>query len=243
MKVLSVSHVPFEGLGSLSGLLKDRGAVIEQIVSYQNDIGIYAPEEHDLAIILGGPMGVYQADIFPFLNAEMRYIEKRLEKGLPTLGICLGSQLMAKVLGSNVYPGKQGKEIGWYKLDVSEAGSKTPLRHLDGEKTMMMHWHGDTYDFPKDATLLARSDKYAIQAYSYGKNALAVQCHPEVTRDSLEFWIVSGGFAGLEKEGISVQDFRKQTEEHVDRLNRQTALFFNEWIEKVMVSDRLEAGA
>lgn len=233
MKVLAVSHVAHEKLDSFGPLLRERGGEIRSLVSFLEDVGDVDPGEHDLAIVLGGSMGVYQADIFPYLNAEIKYIEARLKKNLPVLGICLGSQLMAKALGSNVFKGKQGPEIGWHPLKLSHEGQNTPLRHLGSDKSSMLHWHGDTYDFPEGATLLASSDKYTIQAYSYGDTALGLQCHPEVTQQSLESWLASGGFAEIEASGITVPEFRAQTQKNADTLRRQSALFLNEWLDKV----------
>lgn len=234
MKVLAVSHVPHEGMGSFESVLNARRAQIEKIVSYEQDIRDLDEERHDLAIILGGPMGVYQSDIFPFLSAEMAYIERRLKKGLPLLGICLGSQLMAQVLGSDVHPGRQGKEIGWQPLTLTEKGKNNPVRHLAGDRTMMMHWHGDTYKLPDGATLLASSEKYEVQAYEWGEAALGLQCHPEVTPNSLEFWIVSSGFKEIEDSGQTVPGFREETARHAETLRQQAALFLGEWLDKVM---------
>ena len=234
MKVLAVSHVAHEKLDSFGPLLRERGAEIRSLVSFLEDVGTVDPAEHDLAIVLGGSMGVYQADIFPYLNAEIKYIEARLAKKLPVLGICLGSQLMAKALGSNVFKGKQGPEIGWHPLKLSHEGESTPVRHLAGDKTPMLHWHGDTYDFPAGASLLASSDKYTIQAYSYGDNALGLQCHPEVTAESLESWLASGGFAEIEAAGQTVPEFRAATKENARILRHQSALFLGEWLDKVL---------
>lgn len=234
MKVLAVSHVAHEKLDSFGPLLRERGGDIRGLVSFLDDIGDVDPGEHDLAVILGGSMGVYQADIFPYLNAEVKYIEARLKKNLPVLGICLGSQLMAKALGSHVFKGKQGPEIGWHPLRLSHEGQNTPLRHLGGDQSPMLHWHGDTFDFPEGATLLASSDKYTIQAYSYGDTALGLQCHPEVTAESLECWLASGGFTDIESTGITVPEFRAKTKENAAVLRRQSALFLNEWLDKVL---------
>lgn len=235
MKVLAVAHVAFEGIESFGKVLEARGAEITTIVSCLEDISEIDPKAHDLAIVCGGSMGVYQADIFPYLKNEIKYIEARLKHDLPLVGICLGSQLMAKALGADVYPGKQGQEIGWYPLTLSEEGKNSPVRHLAGDKTPMLHWHGDTYDFPEGATLLASSDKYRIQAYEYGGNAIGLQCHPEVTAESLECWLASGGFSAIEKHsGMNVNEFRAVTQENARTLQAQSALFLNEWLDKVM---------
>jgi GMP synthase (glutamine-hydrolysing) len=234
MKVLAVAHVAFEGVESFGEVLKARGAEITEIVSCLEDISAVDAKEYDLAVVCGGSMGVYQADIFPYLNNEIKFIEQRLKNNLPIIGICLGSQLMAKALGADVYPGKQGQEIGWYPLTLSEEGKNSPVRHLAGDKTQMLHWHGDTYDFPEGATLLASSDKYKIQAYEWRDCALGLQCHPEVTAESLECWLASGGFSSVEKHsGMTVPEFRAASQKNAKVLQAQSALFLNEWLDKV----------
>jgi len=235
VKVLAVAHVAFEGLASFEEVFRARGAQITELVSCVEDISAVDPKAHDVAVILGGSMGVYQADIFPYLKSELKYIEARLKDDLPILGICLGSQLMAKALGADVYPGKQGKEIGWYPLTLTEEGKESPVCHLAGDKTPMLHWHGDTFDFPDGATLLASSEKYKYQAYRWGKNAIATQCHPEVTAHSLEQWLASGGFSAIEHNGQTVPDFRAQNVKNAPVLQSQSALFLNEWLDSLNI--------
>src|SRR6201999_289627 len=104
------------------------------------------PVESDLLVVLGGPIGAYEEDRYPFLTAELTLIGARLKAGRPTLGICLGAQLMARALGADVRPGA-GKEIGWAPLVLSEAGRAGPLRHLGNEP--VLHWHGDIFHLPE----------------------------------------------------------------------------------------------
>ena len=177
-------------------------------------------------------MGAYQEELFPYLKDEVAYLEKRLESGKPYLGICLGGQLMAKAMGADNFPGKAGKEIGWHEIEVNEAGQKTPVRHLDKSLTPMMQWHGDTFSMPKEAMLLASSQLYKNQAFSYGK-ALGFQCHPEVTQTNIELWIALGN-AELQQVGLSVPALREQTKQNIEIFDKQRTLFFNEWLDEVM---------
>lgn len=233
MKTLIVCHKSKMDSGAFEKILLQRNHEIDTHLAYDFEIDDIDPAQHDLAIFMGGPMGVYQEDIFPYLNHEIAYIEKRLELKKPYLGICLGAQLMAKALGSPVFPGESGKEIGWHPIKVNEEGMKTSVRHLDESKTQMMQWHGDTFDLPKGTTLLASSDMYENQAISYGKNALGLQCHPEVTKGNIELWLAAG-HQDLPQVGLSVPVLRAQTRERIDVLDKQRSLFFNEWLDEVL---------
>ena len=109
---------------------------------------------------------------------------------------------------------------------------KTPVRHLDKSVTPMMQWHGDTFTLPKEVTLLASSDLYKNQAFSY-KNSLGFQCHPEVTRTNIELWLALGK-AELQQVGLTVPLLRQQTHDHMEVFNKQRSLFFNEWLDEVL---------
>jgi len=233
MKTLILCHKSKADAGAFEQVLIERGHDIDMRLAFNEGITDTDPLEHDLTIFMGGPMGAYQADIFPYLNDEINYIEKRLAKDKPYLGICLGAQLMAKALGSNVFPGVSGKEIGWHSIQVNEAGMQTPVKHLDDSKTSMMQWHGDTFDKPKDAVLLASSDMYKNQAVSYGQNALGVQFHPEVNESNIELWLAVGQNE-LQQAGLNVPLLRQQTLENLPTMREQRNKFFNEWLDQVL---------
>ncbi|MCC7305043.1 MAG: glutamine amidotransferase [Alphaproteobacteria bacterium] len=188
---------------------------------------------YDLLMVMGGPMGVYEAERYPFLHKEIRALEQRLAKDLPAFGVCLGSQLMAAALGAKVYKGSNGKEIGWHPLSINEEGKKGPARNIDARLTNMFHWHGDTFDLPGGAVLLGSSELYKNQVYSYGKNAFALQCHPEVTASQLEDWYPGYNKEYAGKPPIPLEDLRKNTAQYADTMNAQAKKFFAEWLESV----------
>ncbi len=230
-KAWAITHVAFEDLGIFGQILKEEGFEIEYLSAASDDLDDIDPETDDLLIILGGPISVNDVDEYPFIQAELELLTARLEADKPTLGICLGAQLIAKALGAKVYPG-QHKEIGWSPIHLSEAGSRSALRHLVGEGVCVLHWHGETFDLPEYAELLASSEHYANQAFSYGK-ALALQFHPEVTHRGLEQWYIGHTGEIHQTEGVSVNQLRADADQYADTLQARAYSFLTEWLEQV----------
>jgi GMP synthase (glutamine-hydrolysing) len=222
--------VPFEDLGSFAGVLAGRGVRVEYVEVPTADLAALDPLAPDLLVVLGGPIGAYEEDAYPFLLDELRLLEKRLAAARPVLGICLGSQLLARALGARVYPGG-GKEIGWGPLALSEAGRASCLRHLAPEATQVLHWHGDTFDLPAGAVRLASTERYANQAFAVGSGVLAVQFHPEVRARDLESWFVghSGEIAATPE--LSVAGLRAETARHAPLLEPLGRTCFAEWLD------------
>ncbi len=236
MKALILCHKTKDDLGSMKSVLEERGFTLDYILGYEDKLKDLDDSQYDLAVILGGPMGVYESAEHPYLLNEVEYIKSRIDKDLPTLGICLGAQLMANALGSRVYKAEQDKETGWRELDVTEKGLKSVVRHFDKSKTKMTQAHQDTFDFPKGATLLATSPQFENQIYSYGKNALGFQCHPEADEKIIDAWVnkhESFFLAGdMTKESVA-----EETQKYLPTLKAQTALFLNEWLDEVGFAD------
>jgi GMP synthase (glutamine-hydrolysing) len=229
--VLAIRHVAFEDLGTLGKVLASRGASVHYLEAGIDDLTRIDACEPDLLVVLGGPIGAYEEANFPFVADEIRILERRLRADLPTLGFCLGAQMMARALGARVYPGPS-KEIGWSPLNLSEAGLASPLYHLAGDKTSMLHWHGDTFDLPKNATLLASTDLCRHQAFSWGQAALGFQCHPEVRAADLERWFI-GHACEIAAAGLSVPRLRQDTGRFGPLLESQGARCFTDWLEAV----------
>lgn len=155
-------------------------------------------------IVLGGPMGAYELDRYPYLQFEIDLIRDTLAAARPILGVCLGAQLLAAAAGARVYPGARGKEIGWAPVQLTELGVDDPLWAGFPETFDTFHWHGDTFDLPADADLLAHSERY-VQAFRLGPSAYGVQFHPEVVPAQLEAWIRVYRLE-LERERLTSQD-------------------------------------
>lgn len=229
--VLAIRHVAFEDLGSLAGVLNLRGATVRYLEAGIDDLAHVDACAPDLLVMLGGPIGAYEDAAYPFIGDEVRLLERRLAADRPTLGICLGAQVMARALGARVYPGP-AKEIGWSPLTLTGAGRASPLAHLGGERTSMLHWHGDTFDLPAGATLLASTEACAHQAYSWGCAALAFQCHPEARTADLERWFI-GHACELAGAGLPVPRLREDTRRFAPALASQAALCFGDWLAAV----------
>ncbi|WP_018898106.1 glutamine amidotransferase [Rhizobium sp. 2MFCol3.1] len=224
--VLALRHVHFEDLGSFAGVLEELGYEIRYSDVGDPDFCGGDPCSADLLVILGGPIGVYD-DAYPFLDAERVFIRTRLAAGLPTLGICLGAQLIAAALGERVYPTGL-KEIGFSKLTLTAVGSKGPLRFLEG--LPVLHWHGDTYSLPQDAANLASSELVEQQAFSIGRNVLGLQFHPEVEPDQrFERWLV-GHAAELASAGIDVPSLRDAAEQYGPALREAAQAMLRDWL-------------
>ena len=230
---LIITQLPTEGSCSIGSTLISRGFRTKTISAPRVDLRDIDPLRPEVLVVMGGPIGVYQHADYPFLKQEVEILKARLEADKPTIGVCLGAQLMATALGSKVYPGDQGQELGWAPLQISEAGHKTPVRHFDSGKTNMFHWHGDTFDLPTGATLLASSEKYENQIYQSGENGLGLQCHPEVRHGQLQEWFVKfvSQITG-DNPVVSIHTLREDTKTHIDTLNTQAETFFNEWLEE-----------
>lgn len=230
-KASVISHVAFEDLGSFEQILREDGYVVEYFNAGSDDLDEINAEADELLIILGGPISVNEVAEYPFLETELEILHKRLAADRPTLGICLGAQLVARALGATVYPGPH-KEIGWLPLQLNEAGSRSALRFLVGDDIRVLHWHGETFDIPEDAELLASTELYPNQAFSLG-NALALQFHPEVTAHGLEQWFIGHTGEIHRTDGISVGQLRGDTRRYADILQARAYMFFSEWLEQV----------
>lgn len=192
----ALRHVPFESLGLLEPLLRERGFLIRVVDVPVDGLACVEPDA-ELVVVLGGPISVYEESLYPFLTDELRAIERRLRGRLPTIGICLGAQLMACALGARVYPGPE-KEIGWAPVQLTQGGLKSALAAIQGQS--VLHWHGDTFDLPSGAALLASTRITPHQAFLWEGVAMGLQFHLEVTAKELEAWYV-GNAAELARLG------------------------------------------
>lgn len=174
-----LQHVPFEGLGSIEAWLTDNGHSLSSTHLYEQahlpDIATF-----DMLIVMGGPMGIYDYHDQPWLKQEKQFIRASIDAGKPVLGICLGAQLIADVLGGNVTRNPE-KEIGWFPIEVTADGRGTAIGELLAGTDDVFHWHGDTFAIPPGAIHLARSAACEHQAFLYDERVLGLQFHLEIT--------------------------------------------------------------
>jgi GMP synthase (glutamine-hydrolysing) len=222
-----IRHVPFEDLGAFASALQEAGYAIRYHEAGTGDLRSADLLQCEILFVLGGPIGAYEEDKYPFLCQELSVIESRLASGRPILGICLGAQLMARALGSRVYPGP-AKEIGWAPIALSEAGRRSPVRHL--ESGPVLHWHGDTFDLPSGAELLVSTDVCRTQAFAYGKSGLAFQFHPEAEAKNLELWFIGHAVEISGVPGLSVNTLRADTARFAPAARERGLRCFSEWL-------------
>lgn len=205
MKCVAIRHLKFEDLGIFEEVLIQRGFDITYLEAGLDNFDTLDWEAADLVVTLGGPIGVYETADYPWLREEIDIVARRLRHDRPTLGICLGAQIMVAALGAAVYPGP-AKEIGWSKLQLTPAANTYGLEAL--AQTEVLHWHGDTFDLPEGANLLASTDITPHQAFSYGHAALALQFHAEASGARMEPWLI-GYTLELRNAGIDINQLRQ----------------------------------
>lgn len=179
-RALIIRHVPYEGVAGFREPIEAAGYAIDRVdVSDPRFSGLDLCEP-DLLIMMGGPMGVYEQEAHPWIGCQLRRLARRLEADRPTLGVCLGAQMIAAAMGGEVYVGP-AKEVGFHPVTVHAQASDNPVRAVEG--VPVLHWHGDTFTLPDNVELLASSRLYAHQAFRRGRNILALQFHAEMGED------------------------------------------------------------
>lgn len=230
-----IQHDPHIHLGNLEPLLRGRGYELRVIDARTTDAAALDPQDGDLLVVLGGHEAAYELEKFPYLAGELTLIRSRIDAQLPLLGICLGAQLMAGSLGSRNYRGET-PDYGYRELMLTGAGESSPVRHTLG--VPMLEWHGDHFDLPKEATLLASSTAYPNEAFAIGDFALGVQFHPEVTDEMHDDWTADTA-SELRAHGIMIEAWRALRDEHNAAMQVASAAMFTEWLNSV---ERLSSG-
>jgi GMP synthase (glutamine-hydrolysing) len=226
-RVVAVRHVAFEDLGSIASVLAERGHDAVYLDAGVADLS-FTPGPHDILIVLGGPIGAYEDNRYPFLTDELRLIERALKQNTPVLGICLGAQLLARALGALVYRGTR-REIGVGSIDLSPQGHRSCLRHFAGAP-QVLHWHGDTFDLPAGAVRLASTAITPNQAFVHGTKVLGLQFHVEAEARQIERWLI-GHTCELDMAGIDVAALRKDLHMHLPDIERRGRAAIAEWLD------------
>jgi GMP synthase (glutamine-hydrolysing) len=222
---IAIRHVAFEDAGTLGDVLQERGVTLRYLEAGLDDLSPVT--DADLVVVLGGPIGIYEVDRYPFLKHELATIEAVMKKKVPIVGICLGAQALAAVLAARVYPNLK-KELGWAALTLTPEGLQSPLSALGD--LPVLHWHGDTFDLPSGATRLAATDITPNQAFSYGDNVLALQFHAEVPERALERWLI-GHTVELGNAKVDLARMRSDTARFAPAANEASKRLFNAWLD------------
>jgi GMP synthase-like glutamine amidotransferase len=203
MHIHCLQHVPYESPGTILEWAMDRGHTMSYSRLFEAGIKFPPIAAIDVLLIMGGAMNVDEEAKYPWLKAEKVYIKSAIDAGKKVIGICLGAQLIASVLGAAVYKGKQ-TEIGFFRAKFTSIAQQNPWFAHFPEDYILFHWHGDTFDLPERARLMASTRACRNQAFVVGENVLALQFHPEMTRDTIEQMLQHDG-AELEEKGKYIQ--------------------------------------
>lgn len=233
-------HVAHEPLGTLNPLIKAAGFRI-RYVNFGRDPFLEPDiENYNGLIVLGGPMGVYEANQYPHLNWEMKQIEKAIQRNIPVLGICLGSQLIAHVLGSTVRKGSRW-ELGWNEVLLTEQAQADPVFAHYKPREFIFQMHQDTFDIPKDAIHLARSSLYEGQAFRFGKSTYGLQYHLEADQAMIERWMNRVENHDIVRNSggeFSLEAIQKETARQIANANKLSEQSFREFIKLFGLPER-----
>lgn len=231
MRLHYFQHVPFEGLAGIERWAVKEGLQISRTRFFEDD-PLPKLEDIDLLVIVGGPMSVNDERDYPWLADEKHFIDRAIRAGKPVLGICLGAQMIASVLGAKVYRNKE-KEIGWFPVELTKAGRESCLRVI-GKRRTVFHWHGETFDLPSGARHLAKSAVCRNQAFQYGDSVIGLQFHLEMTPQSLKAIIRHCRKEILPARFIqSIPQMKKAPLNHMRDLHVDLADFLTSWVAKI----------
>jgi GMP synthase (glutamine-hydrolysing) len=212
--VLLIGHDPDETFGVAPGTLEAAGIPYREHRADRPTSLPALPEISGL-VIFGGTMNVDMTDRYPFLGDERALVRTAVDSGVPYLGICLGSQMLARALDHPVYPAGV-REIGFNAVHPTSAASGDPLVSVFGDGDMVFHWHEDTFGLPEGATLLATGDLVPMQAFRYGDAAWGIQFHLEVDRAEVGLWLEIAGEDEVLAWGKTAEQVRQETERYID---------------------------
>jgi len=230
-RIWAVQHIVTEPLGLIGEALESSGIRADYVRPFAGESVPKTMDDADALVVMGGPMGVYEQDRYPFLTDEIRLIEHALSDGKPVLGVCLGSQLLATALGVEVRKGK-AKEIGWYEVAFSEQAVNDNLFAGVEPRIVAYHWHGDVFPLPDDAVSLARSEKTECQGFRYRESTYGLLFHLEATKRIVADMVEA--FADeLNEEGIDGASILEGAEMHLPVLGGVAAQVFGRWAAQV----------
>ncbi len=239
-KILVFQHVPYEPLGTLDPLLKEAGFRIRYVNFGRDPHQRPSLDKYVALIVLGGPMNAHQIDTYPNLATEVNVIREAVDSGMSVLGICLGAQLLAKALGGRVAR-NDAREIGWYDVELTEAGRTDPVISGFAATQSVFQWHEDGISLPDGAAHLATSPTSPVQAFRYGEHAYGFQFHLEVDASLVERWLTvpdNQPMLAEETGRVDPQLIREQTSRRIGALQDLSRATFSRWIDRFDIAPR-----
>lgn len=218
LKAHIFQHVPFEGAGYIADWLNDNGSDVSHTGFYGKH-SMPDPDSIDLLIVMGGPMNIYEEKKHPWLNNEKRFIESVIKSGRHVLGICLGAQLIADVLGAKVSKNAQ-REIGWFPVTMTPDARESIFFSEVPDEIHVFHWHEDRFDIPRGARRMASSEACDNQAFEYEGRVIATQFHFEMKKEYVDEWCKGDYLRGKEAFVQPPDEIKKMTDRYVAGSNR-----------------------
>lgn len=228
-RVLVVQHSAPETLGIIADVFREKGVSEEYVRPFQGQPVPADLKGMDGLVVLGGPMGVRDQEIHPFLRQELALIGQALQARKPVLGVCQGSQLLAAVLGARVSPGRK-KEMGCHEVRLSDAVKSDPLWSGVERSFTAYHWHGDVFELPQLAVSLARSEATEHEAFRHGLNAYGLLFHLEVTENMIREMIRTFS-DDLREQNIDGGWLMEKALGHLASMHRIARTVFGRWVD------------
>ena len=228
-------HDPLEDLGNFTQVLERHHRTFRTIRIFEGEMPTEDWDTIEALIVLGGPMSVHEEERYPFLRWEKAVVRSAMKEGIPTLGICLGAQLIAAATGAEIYQGNF-KEIGWYPISMTVEGQVDALLGYLPAKPTVFQWHGDGFDLPPGAQRLASSLYYDNQAFRIGKTVYGLQFHLEVTPVMIEQWMDQHWKELAQAPYISPEKIRADTRSYSQELKYFGERFLSEFVRRLVVS-------
>ena len=229
MRVLFLQHVHFETPGKILNYVVGKGYDYSFVKFFEDNWVLPSPAENDVVVVMGGPMNIYEYEKYPWLRDEKEFLKRVIDAGKKVLGICLGAQLLADVMGGEVIKNKE-KEIGWFRIKLTDEGLSSLLFKGFPEEFPAFHWHGDMFTIPDGAVRLAYSEACENQAFSFENRVVALQFHFETTSELAGNLIKFSG-DDLQGGGSYVQSPDEILNGEFDQINKLLFRFLDNFLE------------
>ena len=225
-QLVALRQLAFEDLGLIEPVLLSRGWRVRYYDVGVDELWRIDLDTVDLLVVLGGPIGAEEDNLYPALVEELQVVARRIESGRAILGICLGAQLMARAMGARVTPMSQ-KEIGFSPLALGTNARGTPLEHIGSSP--MLHWHGDQFELPQGAASLAATEHCPHQAFMSGEHVMALQFHLEVDPSRFEQWLI-GHTVELRAAGVDIPSLRAKAAAYAEESTGVLEAVMTDWL-------------